>query len=106
MATTFEKFSGTQAGNYCTNPRIDVEILPDVHHCETCGETVKYVRTPDGRYPYGNWQHVGESDHRAEPKLRCRYCHAEDGVKFTQEAWYDRTFCARCEGVTGFAIGD
>jgi Zn finger protein HypA/HybF involved in hydrogenase expression len=105
MASTFEKFNGKQAGNYCTNPRLDVEILPDVHHCETCQEVITYVKTGKA-YPYGEWRHSSEQDHKAEPKLRCRYCHNENKVKFTQEAYYDRTFCPRCEGVTGYGIGD
>lgn len=106
MATTFKKFNDNRPGNYCTYPKLDVEILPDVHNCETCGEMVEYVSAPNGRYPYGSWEHVSATDHTAQPKTRCRYCHNENGVKFTQEAWYDRTSCPRCGGVTGYAIGD
>lgn len=104
MATTLATFTDNRPGNYNSYPRLDVEILPDVHHCEKCDELITYVSQKT--WPYGEWVHNGPSDHSARPKLRCRYCHTEDGVKFSQEAWYDRTFCARCEGVTGYAIGD
>ena len=41
MATTLEAFAGAHRHNYCTLPTIDVEILPDIRHCE-CGEPVSF----------------------------------------------------------------
>lgn len=106
MATTFETYAGQRAANYSTLPRVDVEILPDEHHCERCGERVAYDPKAG---TFGRWVHA-EGDqaggHRATARLRCSYCHTDDGVTFTHQAYSDATSCTRCGGVTGFAIGD
>jgi len=107
VATTFETYAGQRAGNYSTLPRVDVEILPDEHHCQTCGNRVVY--DPNAG-TFGGWVHVEceqtDDGHRAVARLRCRYCHTEDGVTFTHAAYSDETHCTRCGGVDGFAIGD
>lgn len=102
MASTLETFGGTRQLNYCTLPTIDVEILPDVHHCKTCGTAITYQ-------PRGGsvWVHNSlVPDHGfITPKTRCRYCHSEDAT-YHQHAWFDAVECDRCGGVTGYAIGD
>lgn len=109
MTTTFEKFAGATRRNYSDLPSIDVEILPDAHHCKYCSSEVDWDPKA-GRHRMGQWVHLGPADdgHSASPRTRCRYCGNEDPetVKFRQHAWHDATECARCGGVDGFAIGD
>ena len=100
MATTLETFAGARRGNYCTLPTIDVEILPDIHHCQTCGETVIYQQH---RWLHGN--HLTPDHGWIAPKVMCRYCHSEDAV-YHQHAYHDAIECNRCGGVDGYAIGD
>lgn len=105
MTTTKEKYADARRGNYCTLPIHDVEILPDEHHCEKCGETVIY--DPDKGY-FGEWVHEDpfNVDHRADIKVRCPYCHSEDDAVYRQHPWHDAVECSRCGGVDGRAIGD
>jgi hypothetical protein len=106
MATTLETFTGPTRRNYCTLPPIDIEILPDIRHCETCGATVTYDHDAG---TFGAWVHAAADtpDHgHVAPKTRCTYCHSEDDAKFVMHAWYDAIECARCGGVDGHAIGD
>jgi len=109
MTTTFEKFKGMQAGNYCTNPRIDVEIIDDPTRCNepTCGRTI--IKTGDSYWPKWVHEDTGDSDgHYVCPRASCRYCGTNDPqyVGVHQYAWYDATECSRCGGVTGYALGD
>lgn len=107
--TTFEKYRGDRAGNYCTLPTVEVEILPDVHHCVTCGEQVTFNPTTGFG---GSWGHVeetglvAEGPHPARPRVRCGYCHSEAEAEFVHSAYSDETRCSRCGGVTGFGVGD
>lgn len=108
MASTLEAFAGSTARNYCTLPTIDVEILPDVRHCEiaTCGGVVIYDQDAG---TFGAWVHVSADtpDHgRVAVKTRCTYCHSEEAAKCVMHAWYDAIECTRCGGVDGHAIGD
>lgn len=106
MTTTLEAFAGAKRHNYCTLPSIDVEILPDVRHCEKCDGEM--VWDPKAGH-FGQHVHADGSDHGyAPPKLRCRYCFTEDPaeVSFRMDAWYDATECTRCGGVDGRALGD
>lgn len=131
MTTTLETFAGQRAGNYCTMPRLDVEILPDVLLCGHCGEEIVRMEVPldNGRlytwtesvwvhavdpeafevFPVGAYPRVkGTSDHYVTPTLRCPYCHTNDPdeVTFVRAAYSDETRCTRCGGVNGFGIGD
>jgi hypothetical protein len=106
--SVLEKVAGKRAGNYCTNPSKDVEVLERPHHCKGCGGELRYDR--ELSY-FGAWVHVAEvADCRyASPKEFCSFCGAEgaeEGVRFRQHAWYDATECERCGGVHGFALGD
>lgn len=108
MATTLETFAGSTARNYCTLPKIDVEILPDVRHCETeaCGAVVIYDPAAG---MFGAWVHASANtpDHgRVAVRTRCTYCRSEDDVKYVMHAWHDAIECTRCGGVDGHAIGD
>lgn len=104
MPTTLETFAGKQAGNYCTMPKLDVEILPATRHCQTCDAAIVF----DGNAGlFGQWTHLtGDGAHTALPRLQCHYCHAETGVTFVQAPYSDETRCTRCGGVDGFGIGD
>ncbi|WP_102145614.1 hypothetical protein [Mycobacterium hubeiense] len=108
MATTIETFAGAVKHNYCTLPTIDVEILPDIRHCETCGEPVTHQ--PDRKHGLlGGWVHTSSEvpDHgRVSPRTRCRYCNSDEHARYVQHAWFDAIECSRCGGVDGFAIGD
>lgn len=108
MATTFETFTGIARRNYCTLPTIDVEILPDIRHCdaESCGAVVVYDPAAG---TFGAWVHASADtpDHgRVAVKTRCTYCHSEEDAKYVMHAWYDAIECTRCGGVDGHAIGD
>ena len=48
VTTTFAKFGDAKRHNYETLPTIDVEILPDVRHCEKCD--AEMVWDPKGGY--------------------------------------------------------
>lgn len=109
-----EKYAGAKRGNYSTLPKHDVEILPDVHHCEKCGGIVVYQDPPGSSYSLGVWKHEGGPGGCVNseglegyvcPKTRCRYCHSE-AAKYMQHAWHDAIECPRCGGVDGYAIGD
>lgn len=110
--TTLQTYAGQRAGNYSSLPSIDVEVLPEVHHCETCGEAVVY--NAGGYTLGGGWEHVDTAKaweakpHRPQARLGCGYCHTDDPthVQFVQANWSDETRCSRCGGVTGYAIGD
>lgn len=109
MTTTFERFRSAKRANYSTLPTIDVEILPDVRECRTCGLPVRYQPHPRGSsYGPGTWVHdiVGPEPepHYVSPKDRCSYCHGP--ARYIQHAWHDAVECDRCGGVTGYAIGD
>ena len=131
MTTTFEVFADRRAGNYSTMPRLDVEVLPDVHLCRGCGQEIAPVRVPvDNGQGYTwteqAWVHAGDpqgfdvlpigsfprvrgtSDHYVSPATRCRYCHTTDPaeVTFVHAAYSDETRCSRCGGVDGCGIGD
>ncbi|MDN5767914.1 MAG: hypothetical protein L0H78_19105 [Humibacillus sp.] len=131
MTTTSEKFTGQRQPNYCTLPKLDVEILPDVLICENCRREIVRVSVPvdNGRghgwgegiwvhaddpegyeiFPIGTWPRVkGTSEHYVAPATRCRYCHTSDPaeVTFVRAAYSDETRCSRCGGVHGFGIGD
>lgn len=110
MTTTLEKYRGTRVANYCSLPRIDVEILPDVRTCSVCGQEVTFMpstRRADGLgFIGGGYKHVGAAEHEAEPKARCRYCNSEDEVELVLAAWSNETRCSRCGGVDGFGLGD
>lgn len=104
---TSEKYAGQRAGNYCTLPTRDVEILPDTRFCDTCGVQADYQPGPGGGM--GSWVHVGSASEHGyiSPKTRCTYCHnQESDVVYRQHAWYDAVECGRCGGVDGRAIGD
>lgn len=109
MSTTLEMFADAKRGNYCTLPTIDVEILPDVHHCKTCDEQLVYDPN-GGSYGMGEWLHadptIPKAAHYVSPKVRCRYCHSEDDAVYRQHAWHDAVECSRCGGIDGYAIGD
>lgn len=110
MTTTFEKFAGATRRNYSDLPTIDVEILPDVHHCKDCDEVVEY-KPGAGLYGMGIWTHSdpkAENHNYVSPRTWCNYCHNEDQatVKFRQHAWHDATAAGALGGVDGFAIGD
>lgn len=104
---TLAKYAGKRAGNYCTLPKIDVEVLPVVRHCEECGVEVVYEM---GQSYMGKWVHVTEvaEEHYVRPRLMCRYCNCEEPgvVEFKMMSWSDETHCQRCGGVDGRAIGD
>jgi Zn finger protein HypA/HybF involved in hydrogenase expression len=106
MATTLEKYAGARQGNYCTLPKLDVEILPDVFHCKHCDGQIKYR----GTWPDSKWVHITPlaEEHKPEPRLRCMYCHTDspEHVSYKRYAWHDATECTRCGGVNGYAIGD
>lgn len=106
MVTTLETFARSARRNYCTLPTIDVEILPDVRHCGTCGAPVTYDADAS---TFGAWVHTTPTtpEHGyIAPKTRCSYCLSEDNAQFVMPAWYDAIECARCGGVDGSAIGD
>ena len=115
MTTTFEKFANETRRNYSELPKIDVEILDLVHHCQYCEGEVRYDKSA-GRYGLGAWVHVepnadcryGSTENLGSPRTWCKFCHNEDPatVRYRQHAWYDATECDRCGGVDGFAIGD
>jgi len=117
--TAREAFAGKPRANYCSHPTLDVEILPreyvgSVEDCES--PEVVYIAegwvTPrEGENPVyrrGGFVHVeaGQHNHEALPKPMCRYCNGTECLTFTHEAWYDKTECSRCGGISGFAIGD
>lgn len=104
---TLEAFKDARRGNYCTLPTIDVEILPDIHHCNTCGFLVMYEPHPRGGL--GSWAHTDKTvpgHGYIAPKTRCRYCHSEDDATYHQHAWHDAVECERCGGIDGYAVGD
>jgi ribosomal protein S27AE len=104
MTTTFQQYANATRHNYCTLPTADVEILPDVRHCETCGNAVSYSGGT-----LGSWSHTDPfvPDHGyVRTRLMCPYCHTEDGVVFRQHPWHDAVECSRCGGVDGRAISD
>lgn len=104
MTTTFEKWSDFRA-NYSDRPTVDVEILPDVRHCDKCDALLKYE---PGRYGMGKWLHVVEpaEEHYIRPKTRCKFCNSEEHATYHQFAWHDSVDCTRCGGRDGYAIGD
>lgn len=119
MTTTFERWNGTQRGNYCTLPTIDVEIIDPEPYCAYQGYGANRSATPCGRaihdtkegpsYMPATWKHVdGNEDHRADRPSQCRYCGTNEfGVVVSKQyAWYDATECSRCGGVVGYALGD
>ena len=104
---TLEKYADARRGNYCTLPSKDVEILPDIRLCESCGLEIRYEKAAP-RDGLGSWRHVDSaapSHGYVGPKTRCRYCHSQKAV-YRQHAWYDAVECDRCGGVDGYAIGD
>ena len=104
--TTLQAFAGAKRRNYETLPTLDVEILPDVRHCEKCGGVMVWD-PKGGRYGWGEHVHADGSEHGyAPPRTRCRYCHSEEHAQYRQHAWYDAVECSRCGGVDGHAIGD
>lgn len=108
MTTTLERWGGTKRHNYETLPTIDVEILPDIRHCEKCGGEMVWD-AKGGYFGQGGYVHADGSDHGyAPPVTRCRYCRTEDPalVSYIQHAWYDTVECKRCGGDDGHPIGD
>jgi hypothetical protein len=105
MATTLATYAGKRVANYSHAPSLDVEILPDVHHCaeKDCGRVVTYVREGWS----GGFRHEdGSTGHYVRPAPSCTYCHAEEGVIVKDYAWHTATECSRCGGSNGFALGD
>ena len=110
MSTTFAKFAGKVAGNYCSMPRVDVEVLEGPRYCgkAECGKEVVYEKKDPKGY-MGKWVHTdGSTEHWVSPAVRCTYCGTQDPaeVTFVQASWSDETRCTRCGGVDGRAIGD
>jgi hypothetical protein len=104
MTTTFDLYKGKQSPNYTDFPKLNVEVLPDVRRCRECEGVAAYNPNLGS---WGEYEHVdGDRGHRADPKLRCRFCHNEDGVRYVQYPWHDATECPRCEGSSGYAVGD
>ena len=130
MTTTFEKYKGTQRGNYCTLPTIDVEIIDSPRFCAgkdwippvgesapgnrgsygpVCNKPVHWDKDSKAMPGMGWWAHDdGSTGHHISPYMRCVYCgNAEPGtVHYRQEPYSDETSCDRCGGVDGRAIGD
>lgn len=107
MTTTFEKWSGTQRGNYCTLPTKDVEIVELEKYCVRCGVLLRW--NPKGFHGWGEWEHAYPAlCTYSEAPLTCRYCGCNDPnlVKYRQMSYSDETHCARCGGVSGHGIGD
>lgn len=116
--TTFAKYQGTQRGNYCTLPSIDVEIVKRPPLCAYRGWGESRSETPCGKElvwfkegSYGLGKHVhadGSTDHSAQSHGVCRYCGANgfDEISHHQHAYSDETECARCGGINGYGIGD
>lgn len=127
--TTFEKFAGQRAGNYSSNPTVDVEILDGPTMCgarESDGSRClrPIVRDHEAQPTYmAYWKHAdvegpgpalnhhlrdGAAYSLIGPTTRCSYCGTQDPteVTFHQRSWSDETECTRCGGVTGYAIGD
>lgn len=110
----FDKVAGKRAGNYSSNPNVNVEVLERPRHCAGCaklGQVAELVWDPKGGLYGGAWVHAegGPKCLYAQPEDYCRFCGAEgaaEGVRFRQHAWYDAVECARCGGVDGFALGD
>lgn len=109
MTTTFEKYQGTQRGNYCTLPTIDVEIIEPPGYCRNCSGVMVY--DPKARL-FGAWVHETEPEpgtcRYASVASRCGYCGTNEKgvVVFHQRAYSDETECSRCGGVSGYGIGD
>lgn len=108
MVSVLEKVAGKRAGNYSTNPRIDVEVIENpARYCQ-CGGVV----VPDGVASNGiqNWKHVEEpaKPHLLDRAGMCSFCGASEPgeVAYKQYSWYDAVECSRCGGVEGYAIGD
>lgn len=109
MTTTLEKFKGMQAGNYCTLPKIDVEIVAPAPACETCDREIRQHETE--RDHWGPvWVHAdtGEREHHIAHRPACRYCGTNDkGVVVDRTyPYHDARECSRCGAVAGYAIGD
>lgn len=108
MPSVLSVFAGKRAGNYCTNPTKDVEVVYEPHHCAGCGEEVFYNRSAGS---VGNWEHTVEQPeprHYCMPRPHCQFCGTDErgSVEYKAYAWYDATECSRCGGVTGYALGD
>ena len=131
MTTTLEKFAGQPSRNYSRIPRLDVEILPDLVFCQRCRAEIIRVTVPlhngSGKsfatdvwvhadepqgfevFPVGSWPRVKvTADHHVGPGTRCPYCHTSDPaeVVYVQAPYSDEVRCSRCDGVSGFGIGD
>lgn len=108
MSTTFEKYAGKPARNYCDNPTKDVEILECTPECSKCAGEMRWD-PKGGGYGWGTWVHVGDTDCRHwAPRATCAYCGTNEAgvVVRRQHAWYDAVECSRCGGMTGWSIGD
>lgn len=118
VVTTFAKWKGTQRGNYCTLPSIDVPIVKLPSLCAYRGYGETRSDTPCGKElvwdkagSYGMGKHVhadGSTDHSAQSHGVCRYCGANgfDEISHHQRAYSDETECSRCGGINGYGIGD
>lgn len=109
MTTTFQKWNGTPRANYCTLPKVDVEIVVPVPACKTCDREIKKHETErDWSGPV--WVHAdtGEREHYIAARPACHYCGTNDKgvVHYRQHPWHDATECDRCGGELGYAIGD
>ncbi|WP_461636218.1 hypothetical protein [Glutamicibacter soli] len=103
MATTAQVFN-IPARGYSHNPTQDVEILPDLHECQTCHSEITF--NPDAPYSEA-WTHATAPDTEHQPTIatRCIYCHSHH-VTIELHAYHDAITCTRCGGIHGIALGD
>lgn len=108
--TTLSEYAGKRARNYSRMPTIDVPIIENPErHCRSCGEPATHKPAGEGQI-LGGWEHTETQDqeHYVSARTVCVYCGTDDPdeVAFHQRNWSDETECARCGGVSGYAIGD
>lgn len=106
--TTFSKWNGTQRGNYCDLPTIDVPIVEETtFHCEGCNGALIVTEVQYGMiHKYAHVDSAKDDGHWIRAKGRCYYCGSSEAMSYRQEAWYDASDCGRCGATRGYAIGD
>ena len=119
--TTLEKYAGTPARSYSSNPTKDVEVLKDAKRfCTKCGEEVVYDKAAYRTlHSNGDGSCSNESVKAytgSEPPYTqyvsanavCSYCGTGDPAHhtFKQQAYSDESSCSRCGGTSGYGIGD